>query len=64
MRRFACLGLLLLAASGCATFPEHIFVDVDGSTVEIVKKKPAPPAPEPDEADGANRADAPDDARR
>jgi hypothetical protein len=61
MRRFACLGLLLLAASGCATFPEHIFVDVDGSTVEIVKKKAVPPAPEPDEA---GEADAPDDARR
>ena len=58
MRRLACLGLLLLAASGCATFPEHIFVDVDGSTVEIVKKKPAPQAPEPDETD------APDEAGR
>lgn len=41
MRPRACLGILLLGLSACAHIPDHIRIDVDGSTIEIVKE-PAP----------------------
>lgn len=45
MRLRACLGLALLPVSACAYIPDHIRVEVDGSSVEVKKK---PDAPEPD----------------
>ena len=42
MRLRACIGLLLLAMAGCAHIPDHIFLSVDGSTIEVVKKPLAP----------------------
>jgi len=41
MRLHACLGMLLLGLSACAHIPDHIRIDIDGSTIEIVKE-PAP----------------------
>lgn len=43
MRQLACLGPLLLAASACAHIPDHIRLEVDGSTVEVIKKPPVAP---------------------
>ena len=47
MRLRAGMGLVLLALGACAHIPERIFVDIDGSTIEIKKKEPL--APESDE---------------
>lgn len=41
MRLRACLGMLLLGLGACAHIPDHIRIDIDGSTIEIVKE-PAP----------------------
>ena len=41
MRLCACLGMMVLVLSGCAHIPDHIRIDIDGSTIEIVKE-PAP----------------------
>lgn len=38
MRLRACLGMLVLALSACAHIPDHIRIDIDGSTIEIVKE--------------------------
>lgn len=52
MRLRVCLGTILLGVSACATLPQLVRIDVDGSTVEV-KRKPEPPAPgnaqEPDD---------------
>jgi hypothetical protein len=50
MRLRACIGLLLAAVGGCAHIPDHIRVDIDGHTVEVVKAPLADDEerPEPD----------------
>lgn len=37
MRLRACLGMLLLGLGACTHIPDHIRIDVDGNTIEIVK---------------------------
>ena len=59
MRPRVCLGIILLGASACATLPELVRIDVDGSTVEL-KRKPDPPAPDPRQPD----AQQPDEPQR
>jgi hypothetical protein len=44
MRHFVGLGLLLLVVSACAHIPDHIKVEVDGSTVEVIKAPIVTPA--------------------
>lgn len=46
MRLRTCLGIIALALGACATLPEQVRIEVDGSTVEV-KRKPDPPAPVP-----------------
>jgi hypothetical protein len=57
MRRFAGIGLMLLALAGCQSIPSAIRVEVDGSTLEFKKKQP--PAPEPPTPEPDTGADAP-----
>lgn len=42
MRLRVCIGLLLLATGGCAHIPEHIRIDVDGNSFEVITKPAAP----------------------
>lgn len=44
MRLFACLGSLLLVSGACAHIPDHVRVEVDGSTIEIIKKPTVAPS--------------------
>ena len=55
MRRFAGIGLMLLALSGCQAIPSVIRIEVDGSTLEFKKKMPPVPAPPaPEEGEGGD----------
>lgn len=42
MRLRACTALLLLLCSACAHIPDHLFIDIDGNTIEVIKKPAAP----------------------
>jgi hypothetical protein len=56
MRRFAGIGMLLLALAGCQSLPAIVRIEVDGSTLEFKKKVPEPEpetVPEAPEANGA-----------
>ena len=56
MRRFAGIGIMLLALAGCQNLPAFMRIEVDGSTLEFKKKvppAPEPPAPEPEPDNGA-----------
>jgi hypothetical protein len=44
MRLFACLASLLLVGGACAHIPDHVRVEVDGSTIEVIKKPAVAPA--------------------
>ena len=46
MRLRTCLGIVALGLGACASLPELVRIDVDGTSVEF-KKKPDPPAPAP-----------------
>jgi hypothetical protein len=54
MRLRVSLGIILLGASACAHLPELVRIDVDGSSVEL-KRKPEPPAPDPQQPDAPER---------
>jgi len=55
MRLRACIALLLSAIGGCAQIPDHIRIEVGGSSVDFKKGDPdgnaadpeAPPADDP-----------------
>lgn len=57
MRRFAGIGIMLLALAGCQSLPAFVRIEVDGSTLEFKKKEP--PAPEPPASEPDSGADAP-----
>ena len=57
MRRFAGIGIMLVALVGCQTLPALVRIEVDGSTLEFKKK--VPPAPEPPAAAPDSASDAP-----
>ena len=40
MRRFAGIGIMLLALAGCQSLPALVRLEVDGSTLEFKKKAP------------------------
>lgn len=43
MRLRACIGLLAIVVGGCAHIPDHIRVDIDGNSIELIKKPPVAP---------------------
>jgi hypothetical protein len=59
MRRFAGIGMMLLALAGCESLPGIVRIDVDGSTLEFKKKLPPAPEPGPAGAQSNSGGDAP-----